>query len=492
MLGIDVGTTGTKTLLMDTAGALLGSAYQGYESTHGRPDTCEQNPADWWDAVAATVREAVGSPERARRVAAVSLSTQGGTLVPADRNGEPVCPAIVWNDTRCGEEMRAFGARFGEDYLYRVSGWSLQPGLNAMQIAWLRKNDRALFERAELFLSVPDYIAMKLTGKAVIDPSNAGINQLMSLERKDWEDEILDYLGITRRRLPKIADSGAVIGTLQPSAAQALGLPEDVLVAAGGHDQYCAALGAGAVDGGDILVASGTAWVVTAISEEPRFDNPAHPNQSLHTVPGKWGALLSLESGGVCLEWLRKKLSALRAGAPLSLKEIDEGAAQCPAGSNGALFYPYITPATYPPEAEGCPSTLLGLTITQDGFAVARAVMEGVVYQVLWMLEAFGERPEGGLVLTGGAAKSALWTQILADAAGVPVLVPGIADTACVGAAVLAGIGAGLFRDARQGSRAMASQTRAVYPNERNRPVYEQGYRRFKSTLRALQACYRE
>ena len=118
--------------------------------------------------------------------------------------------------------------------------------------------------------------------------------------------------------------------------------------------------------------------------------------------------------------------------------------------------------------------------------------MEGVVYQVLWMLEAFGGRPAGGLMLTGGAAKSALWTQILADAAGVPVLVPGIADTACVGAAVLAGIGAGLFRDARQGSRAMASQTRAVYPNEQNRPVYEEGYRRFKSTLRALQACYRE
>ena len=242
---------------------------------------------------------------------------------------------------------------------------------------------------------MPDYIAMKLTGKAVIDPSNAGINQLMSLEKKDWEDEILDYLGITRRQLPKIADSGAVIGTLCPAAARELGLPQDALVAAGGHDQYCAALGAGAVENGDILVASGTAWVVTAISEKPRFDNPARPNQSLHTVPGKWGALLSLESGGICLEWLRKSLNTLRAGAPLSLKEIDAGAAQCPAGANGALFYPYITPATYPPEAAGCPSTLLGLTITQDGFAVARAVMEGVVYQVLWMPEAF-RRPACG------------------------------------------------------------------------------------------------
>ena len=110
MLGIDVGTTGAKALLMDTAGALLGSAYRGYESTHGRPDTCEQNPADWWNAVVATVREAAGTPERACRVAAVSLSTQGGTLVPTDRNGEPVCPAIVWNDTRCTEEMTFLGA----------------------------------------------------------------------------------------------------------------------------------------------------------------------------------------------------------------------------------------------------------------------------------------------------------------------------------------------------------------------------------------------
>ena len=477
LLGIDVGTTGTKTMLFRRDGTLLGQSYCGYETKTPAVGQCEQDPNDWWEALVKTVREVCSDPEIAASVAAISLSTQGGTLVPVDENYVPVRPAIVWNDIRCTEESLLIKQELGETAVYQKTGWALEPGQNLLQICRMRRREPELFEKTAYFLSVPDYIAYRLTGIAAIDPSNVGINQLGDIRRGVYDSQLLGFAGITEAQLPKIQPSGTPIGHLTADAAAALGLPEQVLLVAGAHDQYAVALGAGACEKEDILIGTGTCWVVTRISDRPDFDSGL--SQSVAAVPGLWGSLCALSSGGVCLDWLRKNVMT----ATDTYERLNEEAACREAAKDGLFFYPFSGYA-----ADGTffkKGTFSGLDLSHDKYHLARAVMEGVAYQILWMLEGFHAAPKT-LRLTGGATKSRLWCQIVADMAGLPVTIPDAADMGCVGAAILAGVGCGIYENTRQGYGCMAIPEQQLQPDPKRTEMYrnqEKLYRRLAGQL---------
>lgn len=481
LLGIDVGTTGTKSMLFSETGEILGHAYEGYPCVAAHVGWSEQNAEHWWTAVKNTVNQLCKDREIAENVAAISLSLQGGTIVPVDENAYPLRPAIVWNDSRCAEQKAAFLREVGDEGLmYQCTGWALSSGLPALTIRWIRENEPEIFARTKMFLSVPDYISVKMTGIAAIDPSDAGINQLSNIRQGEYEPKLLDFAGISEKMLPRIIPSGTTIGHLTEEAAQALGLTTKTVLVTGAHDQYAVALGAGASNAGDILIGSGTCWVVTAIGDEPDFS--AGLSQSVSASAGKWGSLQSLSSGGICLDWLRKQIAD---EGQLPYDVINREVAARKAAEDGLFFFPFTGKAGENKRFDR--GSFVGLDLSHDRFHMAKAIMEGVVFQTLWMMESFATKPsEDGLILAGGASKSPVWAQLLADISGLPVRIPEIADLACVGAAIMAGVGCGVYADAEEGYRRLAVKEKQILPDleqtKRYAPLFA-AYKKYAESL---------
>ena len=478
LLGIDVGTTGTKTLLFDAEGPFLGRAYRPYDLRHPKVGWSEQDPRDWWKAVVETVREVCADPEVAKNVKAISLSLQGGTFAPVDADCEPVRPAIVWNDSRCEEQRKAFLAEVGEaSKMYQKTGWGLGRAMLANEIRWMRENEPGYFAKTAWFLSVPDYISMKMTGIPAVDLSDLGINQLGDIRTGKYDPELLKHAGVSEDKLPKILRSGEAVGHLTAEAAAELGLTTDCVLVTGAHDQYAVALGAGATKAGDIIIGSGTSWVVTAIGDEPAFETGLA--QSVAAVPGKWGSLLSLSSGGVCLEWLRRNLTEAPDGTQISYDQINSEVSARRAAEDGLFFYPFAGRSTN--HSRFSKASFVGMDLSHDKFHLARAIMEGVAFQILWLMESFKTQPsKEGLKLAGGATRSPIWCQLMADISGLPVRIPEVADLACVGAAVMAGYGCGIYPSMEEGYQHLAIQDRVVNPDPVRSPLYQELFKEYK------------
>lgn len=476
VLGADVGTSFIKCLLFDERGALVAAASRDYPSTHRRPGWSEQDAEDWLRALGEAIRAVLSRIENASDVVALSLATQGGTLVPVDRDGSPLCAAIVWNDTRCVAER----ALLDEEYVWDKTGWTLGQGLNALQILWLKRNRQEIFKRTHRFLSVPDFLSLRLTGICAIDPSNAGINQLADIGRNSWDERLLEEVGIHEDSLSRIVNSGEVIGHLTHAGAEALGLTERTLLISGGHDQYCSALGAGAMADGDVFIATGTCWVVARIGDT----RPSHHCVSRHTVKSLWGSLLSHPSGGASLEWLRRQLSS--DGTPMDYEQINAAVAAVPPGARGLCFYPYLTGVTYPVADAALRGAFIGLDTRHTQGDMLRAVMEGVCLQARWMMDGFETERLKSVRVTGGASHSEPWMRMLSGVTALPVATPTIADSGCVGAAVLAGVASGMFGSHEEGVTLLNPDGRMIVAPPEEVAVYRDLFDRYRENYALL------
>lgn len=480
LLGIDVGTTGTKTLLISTEGKVAGHAYRLYEIITPSVGRSEQRAQDWWDTVVATVREAISALEDPAAVKAISLSLQGGTVVPVDKEGIPLRNAIVWTDGRCAQQFREFVEEGGSDtYTYETCGWHMSAGLPALQTRWIRDHEPEIFERTAMFLTVPDYVSMKMTGVAAVDLADAGINEFFDIRKGVYDEKLLSFAGIREEQLGKPVRSGDVIGHLTPDAARELGLSEDTLLVAGAHDQYSVAVGAGANHAGDVVIGSGTAWVVTGIFDEPLFSTGMA--QSIAAVPGKWGSIFSLSTGGICLEWMRNQICG-----GISYDEINRRTMEREAAFDELFFFPFQGIAGADKRFNRAAFT--GQDLSHDCFHLMKAVMEGVVFQTKWMLESFGDTGRGMVRFAGGASKSPVWTQLAADILNAPVLVPEVADLSCVGAAVIAGWGAGIYKNIEEGCDHLNIAGRRIDPDPDRAARYQEAYERYRRKAEALWA----
>ena len=490
LLGIDVGTTGTKSLLFSEEGKLVAQAYKGYGLITPQVGWSEQLASDWWNATVETVNSAVAEAGiDGGDVAGISLSLQGGTLVPVDAEFKPLHNAIVWNDVRCIEQRAEFISELGDAKLmYEKTGWNLGKGMPVLETRWLKENEPEVFNNTAMFMSVPDYIAYKMTGIPAIDLSGTGINQTGNVREERYDDDILRFMGITAEKLPKIVRTGDVIGNLTAQAAEELGLSTDCVLVAGAHDQYAVALGAGCTQDGDIVIGSGTCWVVTALSEKANFESGIA--QSKSAVPGLWGSCWSLSSGGVCLDWMRKNVALSAEGETISYEEINSEIPKRKAAEDGLFFYPF---SGYTENRKGfSKGSFIGLDLSHDRFDIMRAIMEGVGFQIRWMMEYFKSKPStaDGLKLAGGATKSKAWSQIVADITGLPIRIPEVADLACVGAAVLAGTGSGVFSSLSEGCKRLAVNENVLMPDPVAAEKYATFFEEYKSKAVLLGNIY--
>jgi len=470
LLGIDVGTTGAKVALFDEAGRFLDVAGREYPMYHPAADQVEQDPEDWWRATVEATRCLIAQhPAAAASIAALAVSTQGGCTQLLDEHHRPLGRAISWLDTRSKSICAKWRQQFGDEFFYCHAGWTLKACLSLTQLEWLRVNRPDHFRRAALMVGTLDYMNMKLTGRVATDRTNAAISQLFGLEQLDWSDQLLALPHMPRERMPQIVPSGQPLGSLTAEAARALGINTTAVVASGGHDQYCAALGSGVTGAGDCLLSCGTAWVPLAITSRLTLDPAMRVYPGVHTVPGKWGLLQSVPAAGLALRWYRDTFCE-----QMSYEQLSDMAAEVPPGADGLLF---LTAATVGDSG----FHFAGAQLNHTRAHFARAILEGAVCRARQCLENLASMgtPAVRLVMIGGGAKSSIWPQIVTDLTGLRTDLPEISEAACRGAAMLGGIGAGVFRDFERAQERFATRTRTVPASSEARSAYEQLYARF-------------
>ncbi|PIW18931.1 MAG: hypothetical protein COW34_04005 [Armatimonadetes bacterium CG17_big_fil_post_rev_8_21_14_2_50_66_6] len=471
LLAIDVGTTGTKAALFDHTGRLAANAVSEYPLLTPRGSWVEQDAEDWWQAVVLTVRQVLAAGPR--DVRALSLSTQGGAWAPLDTGGNALRPALSWMDKRADAIGRRLEAQKGAEWLYRLSGWSVGGGLPLLLTCWLREHEPEVFGQAAYFADTHAFVAHRLTGRLVTDHSNAAITQFYDLTNADWSPAACVFAGVDVDQLPALRRAGEPFGQLTPTAAAELGLPGETMVCVGGHDQYCAALGAGVTREGTCLLSCGTAWVALVDSPTLVFDPARKVSPGTHVIQDHWGLLTSVPVAGASFRWFRDRF---RPGRPY--EAVSAEAAAAPPGCGGLLFLPSNL-------RERPGSAFVDLDLSHDGAHLARAIMEGVAFAVRRNAEAISALGVAtqGLTMIGGGARSDCWSQIVADVCQVPVTLPTQAEAACAGAAVLAGLGAGIFPEAQAAAESFTGIARLREPLAANAAVYTDQYGRFLQAL---------
>jgi xylulokinase len=451
LLGIDLGTTGCKAAVCSVEGEVLGTGYIEYPLVSPRPEVVEQDANLWWSLTQGAVgRFQVGG----RAVRALSVSAQGISFVPVDQAGRPLRKAISWLDTRAAAEVEIVRQRISDEELFRVTG--KRPGAFYVlpKLLWLREHEPRLYQDADRFLMALDYLLCKLCGAAVTDLTMASGSLLLDLWQLNWSADLLAAFDVRREQLPALAQAGTVAGTLAPDVASDLGLSPETLVVVGGQDQKCAALGAG-IRPGRVTVSLGTATAISYLTDRPVLDPerriPAFP----FVVPGYWDLEGVVSTSGAALRWIRDAFFPTKGYA-----ELMELASQSPPGANGVRFFPHLTGATSPLWEPGARGAFAGLSLATGAADIVRSVLEGVAFQIrsnvdvitsLAPVEAMTPSgtmtPSAEIVLFGGGARHPLWGELIAQVTGKPVYVTGMADVANWGACILAGVGAGLYRD---------------------------------------------
>lgn len=453
-IGLDVSTTASKAVVIDAGGAVIATASHDHELATPRPLWSEQDPAEWWRASCASLRQ-VMQEIPSGSVAALGLTGQMHGLTALDARDEPLRPAILWNDQRSSAECEAITEAVGAGRLYRLIGSSMLPGFTAPKLAWMRNHEPELFGRIAHVLLPKDYVRFLLGGERVADVADGSGMALMDVGARDWSPDMLEALALPRHWLPELVESQQVCAEVSQRAAEASGLPVGTRIVGGAGDQPAGGVGSGVVAAGQLSLALGTSGVAYAIND--RYE--PEPQGRLHTfcgpMPGTWlsmGVMLSAAGG---LRWLRDALAPDR-----SFDELGAMAAEVPAGSEGLLFAPWLSGERHPHPDPLARGAFVGLTLRHGLGHMVRAVMEGVAFGMrdnLELLRAQGLNPRDA-VIQGGAANSALWRQVTTDIMGIPLYRVNTSEGAAFGAAILAAVGAGACPDVPSACAAMVQR----------------------------------
>jgi len=442
LIGIDLGTTGCKAVVYSDSGTSLGESYLEYGLITLSDVMIEQDPHAWWDLTKRAIGLALAAAGADRRtVRGLAVSSQGISFVLLDAEGQPLGNAINWLDGRATHECAQILTRYPAETLFRATGKRAAPSYVLPKLLWIRKHQPEIWRQARGLLMGHDYLVYRLCGERVTDHSMAGGTLLYDLQGLDWSQELFDAFGIPRHLLPPVRWSGAPAGTLLPLVAEELGLSPDVVVAVGGQDQKCAALGAG-IEDGSATVSLGTASAIVQVMDRPATDPRMRIPTFTFVQPSRWVLEGVVGTAAGSLRWYRDTVAP---GIPYST--LDAEAASVPPGSDGVLFYPHLGGAGSPHWLSTARGAFHGLSLATTRGHLTRAVLEGIAYQIrenLTVTEEIGG-PVTRVILFGGGAKSSLWREIIGDVLGRPVAWTQTAETAGLGAAMLAGLGCGVY-----------------------------------------------
>jgi len=494
LLGIDVGTTGTKALLVAEDGHVVARSNHEYPLLTPRPTWAEQNPADWWGAATAGIRDVLKESDVAPKdVVGIGLSGQMHGSVFLDERSEVIRPAILWCDQRTAEQCRWITERAGERTVIEETFNPVLTGFTAPKIVWLRQNEPEAYARVRKILLPKDYIRFMLTGEFATEVSDASGTSLLNIAERRWSPRMLAALDLTEDMLPAVYESPEVSGRISAQAAQATGLAPGTPVVGGGGDQAAGAVGNGIVRQGVVSVTTGTSGVVFAHMDEPRMDPQLRTHTFCHAVPGKWHVMGVMLSAGGSLRWYRDAL-AQQEVAEAKQRGVDpyelltEEAAQAPPGCEGLIFLPYLTGERTPYPDPWARGVYFGLTLRHAKAHLVRAILEGVSYGLRDSLEILREMglPISQVRASGGGARSALWRQIQADVFDAEMVTINVDEGPAFGVALLAGVGAGVFATVEEACDRTISITDRTEPNPDNSAFYDTYYPIYQALYASL------
>ena len=494
ILSIDIGTTGGRTIIFDTNGQIIESAYEEYPSYYPTPSNVEQDANDWWIVTKNTISTSLKKSKiNPSDIISLSVTNQRETIVPVNESGDPLSRAIVWQDRRTIKECNKIKEKVGSKKIYEITGLTVDPYFSAPKILWIKQNWSKAFNNAHKFMLVHDFIQMKLTDEFITDYSNASRTMLFDINTLAWSDYILNKLDIPIEKLPKPLPSGTKISGLTKKASQALGLPEGLPVIAGGGDQQCAAIGVGVTKKGRVKATTGTGTFLLAYLEKSQRDPKNRVLCSCHAIPGKYVYEASIFTTGSVLRWFRDNFSsAERSLAPsLNLDSYDllgMQAEEISPGSEGVMIVPHFTGAGAPywdPNAKGI---IFGLSLGHSRNHIIRAIMEATCYEIRTNLQVLKElgTDTKELRITGGASRNSTWNQIEADICKKPVIKGKVEEATALGAAILAGVGAGVYKNIETAAENMVIIDEQREPIKNNSTIYDKYYEIYNQLYLAL------
>jgi xylulokinase len=503
-LGIDIGTSGTKTVAINERGKILGEATSLYPSYHPKPLWSEQDPEDWWQATIKTVRGVVKQAKlKAADVAAIGLSGQMHGSVFLDKQNRVIRRALLWNDQRTAAECDELERRAGgRAELIRMVANPALTGFTAPKILWLRNREPRHFDKTAKVLLPKDDVRRRMTGEFATDVSDASGMLLLDVARRDWSSELLGKLELDRSLLADCYESEEVTGKLTKEAAKALGLSTECVVVGGAGDCAAGAVGNGIVSRGTLSTSIGTSGIMFVHSDTVQVDPAGRLHTFCHAVRGKWHMMGVSLSGGGCLQWFRNRLCQAEIAAAKKSKVdpytlLTDEAAKIAPGSEGLIFLPYLSGERTPhadPDARAC---FIGLTLAHSRGHMVRAIMEGVSYAMRDSLAIIQELnvPVRQIRASGGGSKSALWRQIQADVFGQKVATINAEEGPAYGVALLAAVGAGAFKNVEEACSATIRVVKETAPNRQAKtyhdaafPIYQGLYRSLKEDFKRISA----
>lgn len=485
LLGIDVSTTGCKALLIDPDGNVTGVANTENSLSTPHPLWSEQDPAEWWRGTVSSIRQVLkATGVSGEDVLGIGLTGQMHGLTLLDEDGSVLRPAILWNDQRTGKQCDEIRARLGKQRLIEITGNDALTGFTAPKILWVQENEPEVMAKTRHILLPKDYVRYLLTGDFAMDKADAAGTILLDIKTREWSPEMLKALDLPAAWLPKTYEGPQVTGVVSEEAARLTGLIAGTPVIAGGGDQAAGAVGSGAVQQGIVSLALGTSGVVFATTDQPFIEPEGRLHAFCHSVPGRWHLMGVMLSAAGSLRWYRDTF------APgVGYDALLEPAAGIPAGSEGLLFLPYLTGERTPHPDPLARGAFVGLTVRHSLPHLTRAVLEGVAYGLrdsFELIKSAGLESIHQVRVSGGGARSALWRQILADVFNAELVTVNTTEGAAYGAALLAGVGTGVWPNVDTACAATVRQTGCTLPDPRQVEKYEQGYRIYRDLYPAL------
>ncbi len=490
-LGIDTSTTVSKALLIDEQGRVVAVASKPHTLQTPRPLWSEQDPHEWWEAVSASIRSVLEKANLSgEQIAAVGLTGQMHGLVLLDEAGQVLRPAILWNDQRTQSQCDEIHQRIGREQFIRITGNVALTGFTAPKILWVKENEPDVYAQVRHILLPKDYVRYKLTGAYAMDKADGAGTVLFDLKARAWSDEVLSALEIPRAWTPRTFEGPEFTGHITAEAAALTGLKIGTPVAAGGGDQAAGAVGMGVVEPGIVGLTVGTSGVVFAATPAPLIEPQGRLHAFCHAVPGMWHFMGVMLSAAGSLQWYRDTL------APnVSFDDLLKEAESIPAGSEGLQFLPYLSGERTPHPDPLARSAFIGLTLRHSRAHMTRAVLEGVAFGLKDSFTLIQNAGLGSLTqirASGGGTKGALWRRIMASVLGTELVTVTTTEGGAYGAALLAGVGAGVWSDVSSACRQSIRITGSTSPDEKEAQTYHESYAVYCELYPALRTSFQK
>ena len=487
-LGLDIGTGGSRALIVDAEGRIAAGVTAAHEEMLMlRPMWAEQNPENWWDASALAIQGALQAAGVAgSEIRGIGLSGQMHGLTLLDAADEVLRPALIWCDQRSQKQVDWVNTTLGRERVLEYLANPVLTGFTLPKLLWVRDHEPELFEHIRKVLLPKDYVRFCLTGEYASDVSDASGTAMFNVVERRWSTELMSALGLDAGILPRVYESSEVTGTVTARAARLTGLAEGTPVVGGGGDQAASAVGNGVVEPGFVSCTLGTSGVVFAHMEKVAYDPGGRVHTFCHAVPGKWHVMGVTQGAGLSLQWFRNQLAPEAGYDELMLE-----AQQAPAGSQGLYWLPYLMGERTPHLDAAARGGWIGLTARHRRADLIRAVIEGVSYSqrdCLDIIEELGVSVESARA-SGGGAKSPFWRQVLADILDKRVVTLETQEGSAFGAALLAMTGTGAFSSVPEACRAVVREVSSVAPSPDNARVYREGHRTYQALYPAIKSA---